>query len=301
MRKNRKLPYVPESVRTEYGFSFAKNTAYGCGGNAKVAYFPAGARQLAAVYDFLLFNEIKFVTLGNGTNVLASDRDFDGAVISTIDLKGIYRTGANTLFCRAGTKVAALLKYCAGNGFGGLEYLAGIPATCGGLVLMNGGAGGKYVGENTVGVKIYDGKFRRLSNKSCRFGQKYSVMRDKDCVIFGAELSFTPDSPENIRAKIAERLAARAGQPSGRNCGCVFKNAGGTSAGRIIDEAGLKGLSVGGAFVSEKHANFIINTGTSSSDVFALIKEVKRAVSEKTGIVLEEEVVYIGDFNDSFG
>lgn len=291
---------IIDNVPKEYDFSFVKNTTYGCGGIAKIAYFPKSIRQAVAVYNYLVHNEIKYIILGNGSNILASDKFFDGAVISTKLLTGVYRTGANTIFCRAGTKVSSLLKYCAVNGFGGLEYLAGIPASLGGLVFMNGEAGGKCVGENVAKVKLFDGKIRNLQNNYCHFGHKYSIMRDINSVILGVELKFVQKSSEAVKESIAQYLENRSCQPKGKSCGCVFKNVGTESAGKIIDEAGLKGLTIGCAKVSDAHANFIINSGARSSDVYALINEVKRRVYEQKGILLEEEVVYIGDFNDTF-
>lgn len=289
-----------EKVKKVTDFYFSKNTTYGLGGRANVAYYPKTITQAVAVFDYLKASGQNFITLGNGSNVLASDKNYDGAVIVTKQLSGIYRTGNNTFFCRAGTTVSSLLKYCKANGFGGLEYIAGIPATIGGLVYMNGGAGGKYVASNIVKVKFYDGKMHVFSNKNCCFGNKYSTMRDINCLILGAEFSFEPKSSEDIQCDIDTFLKRRSFHPKGKSCGCVFKNTGVVSVGKLIDEIGLKGLSIGGAIVSQEHANFIINRGGSSADVYRLIREVKQRVFEKTGILLEDEVVYIGEFNDTF-
>ncbi|MDE7182661.1 MAG: UDP-N-acetylmuramate dehydrogenase [Clostridia bacterium] len=289
-----------QSVRKEENFNFSKHTTYGLGGTANVAYYPENEKQVKAVYDYLTANGEKFVTLGNGSNLLASDKNYNGAVIVTKGLKGFLRTGENTFFCYAGTTVSALLKYCVSNGFGGLEYLAGIPATVGGLLYMNGGAGGTYIESNVVKVKFYDGRIHCFSNTSCHFGNKYSTMRGINCVILGAELKFTPQNGDEIKEKISGYLERRKFHPKGRSCGCVFKNVNGISAGKLIDETGLKGLSIGGAMVSCEHANFIINHGGKAADVYLLIKEVKRRVFERTGIRLEDEVVYIGEFNDTF-
>lgn len=285
-----------DDVIKEENFSFAKNTTYRCGGNAKVAYFPQTAEQAERVFSFLKEKNISFVTVGNGSNILASDKGYEGAVISTKHLSGIEKTCRDTLFCLAGTKVSTLLKFCAENGLGGLEYLSGIPATIGGIVYMNGGAGGTYINQNVVSVRIFDGSMRDLSNKNCQFGYKYSTMRDINCLILGAELKIVPKSREKVEQDILYFSERRSGHPKGASCGCVFKNHGNISAGKLIDEAGLKGLTIGNAAVSGKHANFIINKGTSSSDVRALIDEVRRRVFDRTGIILEEEVVYIGDF-----
>ncbi len=285
-----------ECVPKEDNFSFAENTTYGTGGRAEIAYFPKYIRQAAFVYSYLVNENINFVILGNGSNILASDKNFDGAVISTKRLSGVYRVGSDKLFCRSGTKVSALLKYCADKGLSGLEYLAGIPASVGGLVYMNGGAGGKVIAQNVLNVKLFDGKIRNFSNNSCQFGNKYSIMRDINSIILGVMLKVEPEKCEKVKDNIVLFLEKRSCQPKGRSCGCVFKNVGALGAGKIIDEAGLKGLSVGNAQVSSEHGNFIINYGSDSADVYALVKEVKRRVFERTGIVLEEEVVYIGDF-----
>ena len=285
-----------ENVKRIDNFSFAKNTTYACGGHAESAYFPSTVKEATDVYDYLTKTGKNFVTLGNGSNVLASDKDFDGAVLSTKLLSGVSQVGPNTIFCYAGTKVSELMKFCVDFGFGGLEYLAGIPATVGGLAFMNGGAGGTYISNNIENVLLYNGAIRSFSNKKCNFGYKYSIMRDINCLILGVELRIYPQSSEKLRNNISLYLNYRKFHPKGASCGCVFKNVGKLSAGKIIDDCGLKGLACGGAYVSLEHANFLINKGGCASDVYELINTVKKRVFDKTGIKLEEEVVYIGDF-----
>ena len=284
-----------ENIKRVNDFSFAKNTTYACGGNAEVAYFPDSVKQATEIFDYLNNAGKKFIVLGNGSNVLASDKGFDGCVICTKRLSGVMQT-ANTIFCYAGTKVAELLKFCTDNGLGGLEYLAGIPATVGGIAFMNGGAGGIYISENIVSVLLYNGKILNFSNKKCNFGYKYSIMRDINSLILGVELKVYPQSSEKVRENIVGFLNKRKFHPKGASCGCVFKNIGNISAGKLIDDCGLKGLSCGGAIVSQSHANFLINNDGNSADVYELIATVKKKVFEQTGIMLEEEVVYIGDF-----
>lgn len=295
MDKNN-LPESFDHIKAINDFSFAKNTTYACGGNAEIAYFPNSIKQAIQIYARIAEAGKKFIVLGNGSNVLASDNNFEGAVICTKDLNGIRRVGENALFCYAGTKVASLIKYCIDYGLGGLEYLAGIPATVGGLAFMNGGAGGSYICENIMNVLFYDGSIHKFSNKKCKFGYKYSIMRDINCFVLGVELKIYPQNSENVRKNVYTYLNRRKFHPKGASCGCVFKNTGGISAGKLIDECGLKGLNCGGAFVSERHANFLINKGGSAADVYKLIATVKEKVFEQTGIMLEEEVVYIGDF-----
>ena len=277
-------------------FKFSTNTTYGLGGGALAAYIPENIRQATAIYDYIKDNSTKLVVLGNGSNILASDKYFDGAVIVTKRLNEIFLTGESAVFCRAGVKVSTLLKFCLERGLTGVEFLAGIPATIGGIVCMNGGAGGKYIDSSVLNVEIYDGKIRNLTNKQCHFSHKYSIMRDINGLILGIWLNLTPENPVKVRENINYYIDKRKSLPKGKSCGCVFKNPEGASAGKLIDEVGLKGLRIGGAEVSLKHANFILNNGANSADIYRLIKLVKNKVLEKTGILLEEEVVYIGDF-----
>lgn len=285
-----------ENVPQIENFKFSSNTTYGLGGGAIAAFCPESVRQAIAVYNYLNENKIKYAVLGNGSNVLASDKFYDGAVIITKRLDEIIVTSDSTVFCRAGVNVSALLKFCVNRGLSGVEFLAGIPATIGGVVCMNAGVSGKYIDGSVLNVELYDGRIRNFSNKQCNFGHKYSIMRDVNGLILGVWLDLKREKPAKVKENINYYLDKRRGLPKGKSCGCVFKNPEGISAGKLIDEAGLKGLKIGGAEVSLKHANFILNNGAASADVYRLIKTVKSKVFEKTGILLEEEVVYIGEF-----
>lgn len=287
-------------VNREENFSFADRTTFGCGGRAKCAFYPSDFREMRAVYDALSSAGERIFVLGNGSDVLASDRGFEGYVICTKNFRGIFRTGANTLFCRAGTQVSALMEYCKISGFSGLEYLVNIPATIGGITYMNGGAFSHSISDNVTTVKFYDGKIRSFMQKNCKFGYKYSTMRDINGIISGVELKFTQSTSQIVAEKICEYKSARSAQPAGRSCGCVFKNPDGLFAGKLIEEAGLKGVKIGEAYVSPNHANFIINGGNSAADVRRLIELIKRKVYEKFSVALEEEVVYIGEFDETY-
>ncbi len=287
-----------DGVLNEKSFSFAENTTYGLGGRAKAAFFPDSAEQAIAVFDYLKKSGEKFVVMGGGSNVLAADENFDGYVISTKFLKGIYSDG-DYLYCESGVTVAALIKFCLNSGLGGYEYLAGIPATVGGLALMNGGIPQRHIGEDILSVDYFDGQRYEILNKNCNFGNKYSTMRDINGLILGLKLSKYAVNRETGIQKLRYFIDKRKNQPHGKSCGCVFKNPSGKSAGKLIDCAGLKGLRCGGAYVSEKHANFIINDGGTACDVFKLIRTVKNIIYERFGVMLEEEVVYIGEFNET--
>ena len=281
-------------------FDFSKNTTYGLGGQCKAAFFPTTEEEAVYTFNKLSESNEKFFVLGKGSNILASEKFFDGYIISTSQLKGIYYSGGN-LVCLSGTAVSEMLNFCKNHGLSGLEFLAGIPASIGGLTFMNGGAGGKYISDIFESAAVYDGKIRYFSKDSCNFGYKYSTMRDIKCVILSVSLKITPASKKEVGKNIDRYLKLRSKQPKGKSCGCVFKNPQGVSAGKLIDYCGLKGFQLGGARVSDIHANFILNAGGTSLDVYNLIRFVKDSVYDKFGVVLEEEVVYIGDFNDSFG
>lgn len=284
------------NVNRQYSFDLAANTTYGCGGRARVAYFPKDEVQAAAVFSRLSGRSERFFVLGAGSNVLAQDGVYNGAIISSAAMKSITYLPNGNLLCGAGVKIADLLALCQREGLGGLEYLAGIPATVGGAAYMNAGAGGKSISENIVYVRLYDGTLHNLTAKECNFTYKHSTMCDINCIICAVCLSVSRSTSEIVGRTIRERLLKRAAIPKGKSCGCVFKNRRGVSAGMIIEAADLTGLSFGCAKVSREHANFIINSGSRSQDVYALIGRVKRSVKRKMGVTLDEEVCYIGDF-----
>lgn len=272
-------------------------TTYGLGGKVKRIYFPKTEEEAAAVFKYLNDGGEKFFVLGNGSNVLAADGDIGYTVICTKYLSGIIEKD-NSLYCLSGTTVKQLLDFCVQKQIGGFEYLAGIPATVGGLALMNGGIPEKHIAEDIISVSIFDGNFKDLPNEKCKFGNKHSTMCDINAIIVGVNLSKNAVPREAVKENIKKHLLKRRRQPAGKSCGCVFKNPPNQSAGKLIDEAGLKGCKIGGAEVSLKHANFIINRGGTAADVYRLIKLVKRKVFEFCGVLLEEEVIYIGEFND---
>ena len=290
----------PVGVYRQLNFNFSKNTSYGLGGLCKVAYFPKTEEEAVKVLDTLNNHNQKFFVLGCGSNVLASDSYFDGAVICTSQLKGIVKT-EDGIACLSGTTVAELLSFCRERGLSGLEFLAGIPASVGGITYMNAGAGGYFISDILKNCAIYDGQLYNFSNKLCNFGYKYSTMRDINGIILSCSFILTQTTPRQVNENINKFISTRLSQPRGKSCGCVFKNPEGLSAGKLIEHCGLKGFAFGGARVSREHANFIINEGTVASDVYKLIKFVKKTVFEITGVTLEEEVVYIGDFNGTFG
>lgn len=280
-------------IAHEAPFSFAENCSIGCGGSARAAFRPASIAELLFLVDYFGREEVNFVVLGSMTNVLPSDGMFDGALLLTGRLRSIGV--GRTVFATAGVRAKALLDACERHGRTGAEFLAGIPCSIGGAVYMNAGAGGKYISDVVESVLVYrEGRICVLSAEECGYAYKKSVFMGDGSVILGASFALEEADGAVVSARRAEYIEARKRLPKGRSMGCVFKNPPGEAAGRLIEGAGLKGLRAGGAVISDKHANFIINEGgASSADVKALVELAKNAVFAQYGIALEEEIRYI--------
>lgn len=280
-----------EAFPQEIPFSFSKHSTIGCGGNANRAFYPKNATQLTNLLAKLQEDKIPYQVLGCGSNVLPSDEDFDGVVVSTKDVNAMLLT-ENGVFAYAGVTSAALLRFCKMNLYTGVEFLQGIPCTLGGALFMNAGVSGAYIADVVQNVLVYrNGKTRLLSKSECGYAYKKSVFMENGDVIIGAALSLMRADEAEIEAKEKFYALRRAHLPKGKSMGCVFKNPDGAFAGDLIERSGLKGLKIGGARVSAQHANFIINeNGATSQDIETLIKMIKNAVFAQYGVRLEEEI-----------
>ena len=275
----------------EIPFDFAKHSSIGCGGKANVGFYPKTIAELVAIVKGLEESKIPFYVLGNLTNVLPCDGACKKVIISTNKMLWDKQSA----FIPVGVSSAKLLKYCEENQLSGAEFLDGIPCTLGGALYMNAGVNGKYIAEIVDKVLIYrEGETYELSQKDCGYAYKQSVFMDDKSVILGARLNFTPSNKEKIQCARELYQKRRAHLPKGKSMGCVFKNPTHVSAGELIDNAGLKGLRIGGAKVSEVHANFILNDNhATAQDIRALIGVMKKVVFAKYKIRLEEEIRYL--------
>lgn len=271
-------------------------TTYGLGGYANECYFPKTPYQAKRIYNELKSSSKNIIVLGNGSNILAADSDVNDPVICLREMCGIIRVGKNRISCLAGTKISTILRYCKSNRLSGIEYMCGIPASIGGAAFMNAGIGKYSISQNIVNIDYFGDLCGKISAKQCNFSYKQSTMRNINGLILAVTLHLVTSSVEEIDEKINFFKLKRSHLPKGKSCGCVFKNGESYSSGELIDKSGLKGARFGGAYVSDQHANFIINGGGSADDVKQLIELVKRRVKEEFGIELQEEVVYIGDF-----
>lgn len=280
-------------IAHEIPFSFPPRCSIGCGGIARAAFFPANIAETLFLTDFFVRNGVKFAVLGNMTNVLPPDGVYEGALLFTDRLRSVGF--GRTVFALAGVRAKALLDGCEREGRTGAEFLAGIPCSVGGAAFMNAGAGGRYFSDIVESVLVYRaGRLRVLPREECGYSYKKSVFMEDGSVVLGASLDLFAADGKTVAEKRARALAARKHLPKGRSMGCVFKNPAAAPAGKLIEGAGMKGMRVGGAVVSEKHANFILNEGgATSADINALIALVRNAVAAQYGVVLEEEIRHL--------
>ncbi|KAG0603838.1 hypothetical protein M758_10G124300 [Ceratodon purpureus] len=296
---------VPINFR--YGKMLREVSSWGIGGPAKLFVEVTTPSEMATVLRYCTSHDLRWFVVGKGSNCLFDDRGFDGCIIlNRIDFlenlgMGRYRVGSGYAFNMLGVQ-------CSREGYSGLEFAGGIPGTVGGAVYMNAGADGQETGDVVQNVEIVttSGVSCSLSRDAGELKFEYRTspfqkMRDSAVIVAATfELQPSPDSRQRQRMYLERRKRT---QPvSERSAGCVFRNpgAGCQSAGALIEQAGLKGAAIGGARISEKHANFLINGGGSKShDMQALIALVKEQVHKKFGLWLEDEVLYIPYSHDN--
>ncbi len=276
----------------------ARHCSWRTGGVAERYFEPADVDDLAHCLRGMPAAE-PITWLGLGSNLLVRDGGLRGTVIATAGgLETLSREGEDRLRAGAGLACAKLARAAAQAGLAGAEFLAGIPGTVGGALAMNAGAFGDDTWSHVVEVETIDRHGERRLRAPRDFKIDYRSVRGPPGEWFlGGTLRFERATDAAGKEKIRALLAARnAAQPTGLpSCGSVFKNPPGDHAGRLIDAAGMKGARVGGCFVSDKHANFIINDGTATArDIEHLIATVQRTVRERFGVVLEPEVRIVG-------
>lgn len=265
----------------------SNHTTLRIGGPAKYFVVVKTLQDIKTALEYAQKRNLKIFILGAGSNLLASDSGFDGLVINIKGASGIL--------------LAGLLNYCAKSGLSGLEFLAGIPGSLGGAVYMNAGAYGKQIGDfiSYVYAIDYNGRQYILNKRRCKFGYRKSVFQKKKLIITGAEFELQKGKPSSIKKSMKEIIAKRLKkQPySLPSAGSVFKNPKGNYAASLIENAGLKGLRVGGAMVSPKHANFIVNyTGKAkSSDVEKLIKIIQQKIKKQFKRALKPEIKFLNE------
>jgi len=279
------------------GEPLARHTTYHVGGRAGVLVCPSDADDAARVYSFVKREGVGVIVIGAGSNVIAPDEGIDGVVLKTAASSArILFLGGGRVRSDAGVPLLDLVRATAARGLSGLEPLAGIPGTVGGAVMMNAGTRDTETSRclSRIEVLTSSGRKRMLAADECCFGYRRSIFLGTDWLILAAEFKLRRGDPAASVEMIDAFLKEREGKypvdlPS---AGSVFRRPSGDYAGRLIEEAGCKGMRVGGAVVSAQHANFIVNAGTAkASDIMELISRVRKAVFERTGVYLELEQI----------
>ena len=286
------LPDLPVSAEEP----LAKYTSFRVGGPARRMAFPQNAEQLVLLLSFAQECGARPFVLGNGTNMLFPDGGVDRLIVSSRDMAEIRLTEEGHIRAMAGASLARVANFACQQGLAGLEFAHGIPGSVGGGVCMNAGAYGGELSQviESVTVLFPDEGVKTVPCADMAFGYRRSLlMEHPDAVVLHAEFALEQGDSAAIRGRMDDLMARRrASQPlEYPSAGSTFKRPEGHFAGKLIEEAGCKGLTVGGAQVSEKHAGFVINVGGATcADVLALMEEVQRRVKERSGVTLEPEV-----------
>ena len=265
----------------------------GVGGEAELFAAPSSIEDMHILFALAVKDGCPVYVLGGGSNVLFPDGLVKGIVISTQNLTSIEWHTNLTADIDAGFKLPLLMKELRERGLAGMEFAAGIPGTLGGAVMGNAGAGGRGVCElvdELIAIEA-DGSIKMWHSNEIAYSYRRCSLAEGKRVIVSARMTFRTATPKD--AEVLESYLLRRGtQPHGlRNAGCTFKNPEGNSAGKLLDEAGCKGLCAGDAVVSDVHANFILNRGhATSSDIMELVRTCAKRVYDSTGIRLEPEI-----------
>ena len=281
--------------------SLKKHTTYGIGGPADLMIFPKSKQDLIKVIEIINENKIQLTILGSGSNVLVSDNGIRGAVISLKNSLKQIEVDGNILYAECGTMLGKIVKHAVKNNLIGLENLNGVPGTLGGALIMNAGAWGGEISENLIHVEVINSKseIQKIQKKDLNFSYRQSSF-NKDDILLSAKFNLKKADKDIIKENFIEAQSGRKkSQPlNKRSAGSLFKNPKNNSAGKLLDEAGLKGFSIGDAKISEKHANFFINDGDATSkDMLMLIKKAHKEVKDKFNVNLSLEVKLMG-FNE---
>lgn len=285
-------------------------TSFRIGGPADLVVMPKGWEDLVVLSQALAEERCDFLVLGRGTNLLVSDAGFRGvAVVLTRGMKRLRIKSEGEVYVECGCDLNRLILWCMEHRLAGLEELSGIPGSVGGAVRMNAGAHGLCIGDRVDTVKILrlvDGevKERKINAREAEFGYRKAAGIDDLDIIYEVKLKLYFEDKKKIAERREEFLAWRRDrQPLDKpSAGSVFLNPPSMSAGEVIERCGLKGLRVGDAAVSTKHANFIVNMGKATAkDVRELIRRVKEEVVRREGIELQEEIRMVGFSGEETG
>ncbi len=284
-------------IEAHFDESMKKHTTFKVGGNAMCIAMPDTVKKAADLIKFVNENNIKHYFLGNGSNVIFNDDGFDGIIIKTSALNSI-EIKENTVTAGAGVLMTSLSKRAQEHSLSGLEFCYGIPGNVGGGIYMNAGAYGGEISNCLVSLDYIDenGNLGTITKNDCDFSYRHSRFMDENWLIVSATFEMQPKDSAEMLAFMEDIMQRRKDkQPLDKpSAGSSFKRPVGYFAAALIDECGLKGLTVGGAQVSEKHAGFIVNIGDATcQDIVDLADKVRQIVLDKKGVVLEKEMIIV--------
>ena len=290
---------TPENVLTDEPMS--GHTTFKIGGNADVYVSIINEQELIRLIGMLKDKEIPFFIIGKGSNLLVSDSGYHGVIIEIGNGYSGVRIIDGVIVAKAGTPMSKLSHFAMENGLTGLEFAGGIPGTVGGGIIMNAGAYGGEMRQVAYRVKVLtpEGEVKVLSNAEMEFEYRTSKAKKEGYIVLQAEFRLHSGDKQIIEAIMRDLSVKRKEkQPlEYPSAGSTFKRPQGHYAGKLIADAGLKGFRIGDACVSEKHAGFLINTGkATAADMYSLIKEVRQRVYDSFSVILEPEVIFLGEF-----
>ncbi len=298
----------------------ANHTTFRIGGPARYFFVAKSRKEFLEALNWAKENRLSYFILGGGSNLLVSDKGFKGLAIKIQSADWRIEIQGEEIAAGAGVPLALLLNKSLGAGLVGLEWAAGIPGTLGGAICGNAGAYRRSISEAVESVEVFNAKDQEIqsySHKQCEFGYRESIFKkNQNLIILAAKLKLGKGDTARAQNFVRECLATRKNKiPPFPSAGSIFKNiefgsqsenfkklipaeqikGGMVAAGYLIERCGLKGRQIGGAQISAQHANFIVNTdGAKANDVLGLIRFCKKTVQEKFGILLEEEIRYVG-------
>lgn len=278
----------------------SEHTTFRIGGPADYMILPQSEQELARVIKLCQSKNIPYFVMGNGSNLLVSDKGYRGLIIKLYNQFNEIEIVGNEIYAQAGALLTRIANLAAKAGLSGMEPASGIPGTLGGAVVMNAGAYGMEMKDVITRVRLLDkeGRIFELTGADMNFGYRYSICMSKEYIVLGAWLKLESGEEQLIREKMREFKEQRTSkQPlEYPSAGSTFKRPEGHFAGKLIMDAGLRGYNVGDAQVSEKHCGFVINKGKAScKDVMELIEHVQKVVLEKYQVGLEMEIRKVGE------
>lgn len=270
---------------------------YKIGGKTRYLVKPYNIDSLKELLIYIKNNTLKYIIIGNGSNIILPDSDYDGVIILLSKLNEI-KINENTINAFCGVSLTYFVNELVKNNLGGLESLSGIPGTLGGAIVNNAGCYGQTISDKLNSVTyLENGEIKTINKEECNFSYRDSIFKkNKNFIVLSAEFKLDYKNKEEMLNIIKENMIKRnTSQPLNYpNAGSVFRNPIGYSAGKLIEDAGLKNYHINGAYVSDKHANFIINKDNASSeDIIELIEYIQKEISEKYNIKLklEQEII----------